>query len=126
MAEFKTDGEYGGGSEASSPPDSNSGDNIISPPNLDYERRFDPDQNAWYYLSLVTGESFWALDDPNADWMEAYDEASQCRYHLHSVSGETKWADDELSTSTVATTVWEELKDPVTGHHYYYSNVSSF
>ena len=47
--------------------------------------------------------------------MEVEDPASGCVYLEHSISGETKWKAAEG-------TVWEEMKDPVTQEHYYYSN----
>jgi len=51
--------------------------------------------------------------------MEVLDPDSQCIFHRHSLTGETKWPADEQSR-----TVWEELKDPLTGQHYYYSNAN--
>ena len=55
---------------------------------------------------------------------QVLDEDSGWRYHLHAVTGETRWAEDESEGDVEAApaTVWEELKDPVTGLHYYYSN----
>lgn len=85
---------------------------------LEYRRRFDPTTNSWYFVSSTTGESWWAVQDA-LDWMEVLDPDSQCVYHRHSLTGDTKWPADEQSR-----TVWEELKDPLTNQHYYYSNAN--
>jgi hypothetical protein len=87
----------------------------------DYDRRFDVATESEYFLQRSTGDSFWAVAN-GSPWMEVLDDASQCRYHLHSETGETKWEQENAPPSP---TVWEELKDPITGHHYYYSNVCS-
>jgi hypothetical protein len=72
--------------------------------------------------SVWDPDSYWALDGDGDDglWMEVYDEATHYKYYLHSVTGETQWAAEEASAGL---TVWEELMDPITGEHYYYSNV---
>lgn len=76
--------------------------------------------------------------------MEVLDPDSQCIYHRHSLTGETKWPSDAqvvehgsrqwivrdscgqsiADARRQASTVWEELKDPLTGRHYYYSNAN--
>ena len=71
-----------------------------------------------YYLHTPTGESFWAVGEDD-EWMEVLDEDSQCYFHRHATTGDTRWPED-----SVPRTVWEELKDPITGQHYYYSNSS--
>jgi len=77
------------------------------------------------FSKLLGPDSYWALDGDGDDglWMEVYDEATHYKYYLHSVTGETQWAAEEASAGL---TVWEELMDPITGEHYYYSNVGNF
>mmetsp|Transcript_47319 Transcript_47319/g.60785 ORF Transcript_47319/g.60785 Transcript_47319/m.60785 type:complete len:385 (-) Transcript_47319:110-1264(-) len=104
------------------PPDLNGA--ILPPPIAEYEKHWDPDHEAWYFMATSTGESYWALDGEGDDglWMEVFDEETNYKYYLHSVTGETQWAEEDESSTSL--TVWDELKDPITGEHYYYSNVN--
>ena len=50
--------------------------------------------------------------------MEVEDPSTGCTYLEHSKSGDTRWKKAENGT------VWEEMKDPITQKHYYYSNAA--
>lgn len=80
-----------------------------------YTQAWHAESSSWYHVCRDTGESFWAVPG-DEQWMEVLDEASQSIFHQHSITGETKWPE--------VGTVWEELKDPLTQQHYFYSNVS--
>jgi len=95
----------------------------------EFDRRWDDGQESYYFYHWTTGESYWPISaDEDEQWVEITDEASGYRYHMHAETHETYWAEDNerdwQGGGEDAATTWEELKDPITGVHYYYSNVN--
>mmetsp|Transcript_25895 Transcript_25895/g.33492 ORF Transcript_25895/g.33492 Transcript_25895/m.33492 type:complete len:501 (+) Transcript_25895:564-2066(+) len=111
-------------------------------PAEEWEKHWDEDSGFFYFLNPGTGESRW--EPPGeTEWFEAKDTDSGFTYLMNPLTGESKWKDPNgeleennsvLSDYSFVTTeetslgesltIWEELKDPLTGVHYYYSNVS--
>jgi hypothetical protein len=87
----------------------------------EFQLRFNADENRWFYASILTAECFWALEGDYKNWMVGTDEDTQRQFYRNATTGETRY--DEPEEDRPLATVWEEYRDPISGRHYYYSNV---
>ena len=79
----------------------------------------DEASGAPYYFDAATEQSHWAATDHEGGMVKT-DAASGHEYLLHAETGATRWCEPPESQQCV----WEELKDPGTGAHYFYSNAN--